>query len=140
VDDAFVLLLGYPDVRVTLKASYLVREPGPRYALHGMQGSFLKYGIDPQEEALKSGAWPMGKDWGRESESDWGVLNILSGEKPFRGKYETLPGCYGKFYEDIHAALKTGSPPPVTAEQANLVVRVIEAARESSGTGKKISL
>ena len=36
-----------------LKASVFVKEQGPRYSLHGTKGSFIKYGIDPQEEMLK---------------------------------------------------------------------------------------
>lgn len=138
IDDAFTLLLGYPDVKVTLKASYLVREPGPRYYLHGTEGSFLKHGIDPQEEALKNGEWPRGNDWGKESESDWGLLNTERGGKSFRNKYETLAGRYGNYYDDIHRALIKGTIPSVTAEQANLVIRIIEAARESNKTGKRI--
>jgi scyllo-inositol 2-dehydrogenase (NADP+) len=150
IDDAFTLLLGYPEPRVTLKASYLVREAGPRYQLHGIGGSFLKYGTDPQEEALKNGALPGGPGWGREPETDWGLLHTEAGVrslqgrsirgKSFRGKYETLPGRYNEFYEDIHRALKEHREPCVTAEQANLVIRIIEAARESSGKGRKILL
>lgn len=138
IDDAFTVLLGYPDVKVTLKSSYLVKEPGPRYYLHGTEGSFLKHGIDPQEEALNNGEWPVGDDWGREPESDWGLLNTEKEGKSFRGKYETVPGSYGDYYDGIHRALQEGSPPPVTAGQANLVIRIIEAARESNKTGKRI--
>jgi scyllo-inositol 2-dehydrogenase (NADP+) len=145
IDDAFTLLLGYPEPRVTLKASYLVREAGPRYALHGTEGSFLKYGIDPQEEALKNGSLPGGPDWGTEPETDWGLLHTESGGKSFlgksfRGKYETLPGNYNKFYDDIHRALNEHREPSVTAEQANLVIRIIEAAQESNRSGRKIML
>ena len=138
IDDAFTLLLGYPGIKVTLKASYLVKEPGPRYYLHGTEGSFLKHGIDPQEETLKKGEWPLGRDWGKEPESDWGLLNTESGGESFRGKYETIPGRYGDFYESIHKSLSSGNEPAVTAEQANMVIRVIEAARESNETGRKI--
>ena len=140
IDDAFTLLLGYPDIKVTLKASYLIKEAGPRYYLHGTEGSYLKQGIDPQEEALKQGEWPVGDDWGKEPESIWGMLNTEAGEKPFRGRYETLPGRYGDFYENIHRALLEGTEPIVTAEQANLVIRVIEAARESNETGRRIAV
>ncbi len=138
IDDAFTLLLDYPGIKVTLKASYLVKEPGPRYYLHGTEGSFLKHGIDPQEENLKKGEWPLGDDWGKEPESDWGLLNTEAGGKSFRGKYETIPGRYGDFYENIHKSLSSGNEPAVTAEQANMVIRVIEAARESNETGRKI--
>jgi scyllo-inositol 2-dehydrogenase (NADP+) len=136
VDDAFTLWLAYPGVKVTLKASYLVREPGPRYLLHGTEGSFLKYGIDPQEEALKNGELPGGPGWGREPEKEWGRLNTTIG--PYNGPYETLPGNYGAFYDNIYQVLTVQSDPAVTAAQANLVIRVIEAAFESNRTGCRI--
>jgi predicted dehydrogenase len=138
VDDAFTILLAYPEVKVTLKASYLVREPGPRYYLHGTEGSYLKHGIDPQEDALKRGELPGGDEWGKEPESEWGLLNTGSGGSESRGKIETLPGRYQDFYENIYHALESGTEPTVTAEQANLVIRVIEAARESQESGRRV--
>ncbi len=48
-DDQFELVLHYDNLKVTLKAGLLVREPGPRFALHGTAGSFVKYGVDPLE-------------------------------------------------------------------------------------------
>ncbi len=140
VDDAFTILLGYPGINVTLKASYLVREAGPRYYLHGTEGSFLKHGLDPQENALKNGIWPLGDEWGKEPESHWGVLHAGNGEKEFRGKYETLPGCYPAYYDSIYRALTEKTEPAVTALQANLVIRVIEAACESNEKGCRIPL
>ncbi len=140
VDDAFTILLGYPDIKVTLKASYLVKEAGPRFYLHGTQGSYLKHGLDPQEDALKDGKWPLGDDWGKEPESDWGILNTESGGEPYRGKFETLPGRYGDFYENIYRTMKEGTDPAVTASDANLVIRVIEAALESNAKGRRIPL
>jgi scyllo-inositol 2-dehydrogenase (NADP+) len=140
VDDAFTLLLGYEGIKVTLKASYLVKESGPRYYLHGSNGSYLKYGIDPQEEALKGGELPEGKNWGKEAMEDWGILNTEAGGKSVRGKYETLPGCYGEYYDNIARALNEGIEPAVLSEQANLVIRIIEAAMESNKTGKRIQI
>jgi predicted dehydrogenase len=136
VDDAFRILLGYEGIRVCLQSSYLVREPGPRYGLHGTLGSYLKYGIDPQEDALKKGELPDGRDWGKEPESEWGILHTEN----FNGKYETLPGNYTEYFRDIYEALQTGNQPIVTGEQANLVIRVIEAALESNESGKRIYL
>ncbi|MBA7513148.1 scyllo-inositol 2-dehydrogenase (NADP(+)) IolW [subsurface metagenome] len=138
VDDAFTLWLGYPDVKVTLKASYLVREPGPRYLIHGTEGSFLKHGIDPQEEALKQGALPGGPGWGMEPETEWGVLNTEIGA--FHGPYETLPGNYGAYYENIYQVLTGKGKPAVTSRQANLVIQVIEAAVESNQSGNRVKL
>jgi len=138
IDDAFTLWLGYPDIKVTLKASYLVREPGPRYLLHGTEGSFLKHGIDPQEEALKRGELPGGPDWGKEAREEWGRLNTVIG--PHKGPYETLPGNYLAYYENIYQALVGKAELEVTAAQANQVIRVIEAAIESNRSGAKVYL
>lgn len=50
VDDYFIIHLlkpsKAPDVRITLKASYLMCEREPRFILHGTEGSFVKYGLD----------------------------------------------------------------------------------------------
>ncbi len=138
IDDAFTLWLGYREVKVTVKASYLVREPGPRYLLHGTEGSFLKHGIDPQEEALKKGILPVGPEWGEEPREEWGHLNTAIG--PHDGPYKTLPGHYLAYYENIYQALTGKAELAVTADQANTVVRVIEAAIESSRSGHRIEL
>src|SRR5690606_26415094 len=57
VDD-FELILHYPRLKVSLKGAMLVKEPSPRYALYGVDGAFVKYGIDPQEAALRAGKSP----------------------------------------------------------------------------------
>ncbi|MGF1584687.1 MAG: Gfo/Idh/MocA family oxidoreductase, partial [Bacteroidales bacterium] len=48
------------------------------------------------------------------------------------------PGCYQEYYDDILRAIRTGTEPAVTAEAAALVIRIIEAAFESSKTGKSV--
>ena len=55
IDDAFDIRLNYGKLKVHLKSSLLVREEGPRYILHGTKGSFIKYGLDVQEDHLKAG-------------------------------------------------------------------------------------
>jgi predicted dehydrogenase len=140
IDDNFELILEYPGMRVTAKSSLLVREPGPRYALHGTQGSFLKWGIDPQEEKLKAGNLPVGDEWGTEKEEDWGILNSTINGKHFRGKLETLPGNYHGYYDNIYKAIREGIKPEVTAYDAATVIRIINAAWDSHLRGMKIHL
>jgi scyllo-inositol 2-dehydrogenase (NADP+) len=140
VDDTFTLLFKYPEIKVTLKVSYLVREPGPKFSLHGTHGSFLKWGIDPQEEDLKSGKDPRSPEWGKEPEEYWGILNTEINGHRYNGKYETLPGNYLVYYDDIYDAISNNKKPSVTAEQGRDVIRVIEAARESSKTRKEVKL
>lgn len=69
VNDYFHAILRYPhlhDLRVVLHGSTLVAGLGPRFAVHGTQGSFVKYGLDTQEDTLKTGARPALGDraWG----------------------------------------------------------------------------
>jgi predicted dehydrogenase len=140
VDDYYHIRLIYPRLKVTLRASYLVREQGPRYTLHGTLGSFLKYGLDPQEEALKQGENPAMPGWGKESEEFWGILNTEINGLSFRGKVETLAGNYSAFYDNIHDALRQGAALEVQPEQALNVIRVIEKATESSRTGRCVTI
>ncbi len=140
VDDFFEVLLNYPEIRVALKASYLVREPGPRYSLHGTHGSFLKYGIDPQEDALKKGESPLNVDWGKENAEMWGTLNTDKRGLHYVGKLQTIPGNYMAFYDNIFDTIVNGKELAVKPEEAINVINVIEAALESHKHKKIISL
>ncbi len=140
IDDAFTLWLNYPKVKVTLKAGYLVRLPGPRYLLHGTEGSFLKGGIDPQEEQLKAGILPGGPGWGEECEENYGSLDTTINGLHYQGKIESLPGNYLAYYDTVHRALTEGGAPAVTAQQGRDVIRIIDAALASSEKQKAVEL
>jgi scyllo-inositol 2-dehydrogenase (NADP+) len=56
IDDYFHATLRFADgLRVHLHASMLNAAPGPRFALHGARGSYVKHGADTQEDALQGG-------------------------------------------------------------------------------------
>jgi scyllo-inositol 2-dehydrogenase (NADP+) len=131
IDDSFELWLGYPDLKVTVCGGYLVREPGPRFTVHGTEGSFLKWGIDPQEEDLKQGKMPNAENWGAEEKKDWGFLHTGVNGSTYRDKYETVPGNYNSYYNNIHHAIRTKTSPEVSAADAAYVIKVIEAAFQS---------
>jgi scyllo-inositol 2-dehydrogenase (NADP+) len=139
-DDSFDLFLHYPDFKCQLRSSYLVREPGPRFILHGTQGSFLKWGIDPQEEKLKLGEIPGRKHWGEEPEDQWGTIHTESNGSVRKEKYPTLPGNYLAFYDGIYRAVREDAPLPVVPSDALDVVRMIEAAYKSSREGQAVTL
>ncbi len=76
VDDYFMIRFIRPslapDVKVTLKASYLMREAEPRFVLHGTLGSFVKCGTDKQEAALLRGEMPDQPCGGEETAGELG--------------------------------------------------------------------
>ena len=130
-DDQFELILHYDELKVTLKAGLLVREPGPRFAVHGTEGSFVKYGVDPQEEALKCGRSPGEPDWGMEPAEQWGTLNTQIGGLHFQGKIETARGRYQAYYENIYQAIRGEAELIVKPEEARNTIRIIELAVQS---------
>ncbi len=140
VDDYYLIKLIYPEIKVTLKASYLVREEGPRYTLHGTFGSFLKYGKDPQEEMLKQGGSPSIPDWGKEPEACWGILNTEINGMHVRGKVETVAGNYAAYYDNIYDVIRNRAELEVAPEQALNVIHLIEAAMESSRSGQCVEI
>ena len=140
VNDSFDLWLEYQGMKAILKSSYLVREPGPRFILHGTLGSFVKHGTDPQEELMKKGIIPGGEGWGREPEEYHGLLHTEMDGGVVRNRIPTLPGRYQAYYENIYSVLREGGTPAVKAEDALHTIRVIEAALESHRTGNKIAL
>lgn len=128
VPDSFELLLFYPQLKVTLKAGTLIKEKGPTYSIHGTKGSFVKYGADVQEEALKNGKNPQNSsDWGREPQEIWGKLNTVSKEE----LYESEAGDYRVVYQNLFNAITSGAALEVKPEQARDVIRIIEAAQQS---------
>jgi len=138
-DDSFDLLLHYPDFKCMLRSSYLVREPGPSFILHGTEGSYLKWGTDPQEDDLKAGIIPGGDHWGEEDEKNWGTINTGSDKNRKQGPYPTLAGNYMAFYDNVHDAITAGATLAVPPVQAMDVVRIIEAAYKSSREGQVVS-
>lgn len=139
-EDFYDIRLKYPNHYAILKSSYLVREQGPRYAIHGIKGSFIKYGLDPQEQALKDGLLPGTLTWGTEPEDWWGTLNTEINSLHFTGKIETLPGNYLEFYDSVFSVLREGKKPEVTARAANNVIKIIELVIQSSKEGRTVHL
>ena len=131
-DDSFELLLHYDNLKVTLKAGMLAREPGPHFLLHGTEGSFVKYGLDPQEEALKSGATHLEPNWGKEPQALWGKLNTHIDGQRVEKQVETVAGCYQAFYQNMVDAIAGHAALAVKPEEAMNTIRIIELAIKSN--------
>jgi scyllo-inositol 2-dehydrogenase (NADP+) len=139
VDDFYDIRLMYKDRLVIVKSSYLVREQGPRYILHGTAGSFVKFGIDPQEQNLKEGKVPD-SEWGREDKKWWGRLNTTMDGVQVENQIETLRGNYPGFYQNVYEAIREGKSLAVKPEESRNVIRLIEMCYESNQLRKAIKI
>ncbi len=136
-DDTFLALTHAGGVRSHLWMSATAAQLGPRFRVLGSKAAYVKYGLDPQEAALRTGALPVpGERWGREPESAWGTLGDLDEVVPVR----SLDGDYPAYYAKVAAALRDGGRPPVTAREAADALRVLEAARTSAADGTTVPL
>lgn len=130
--DYFNITLGYKNgFSVGVKSSMLAREPGPRYTIHGSKGSFIKYGIDPQEDLLRKGQTPTSPGWGEESKERWGKLNTSLNGLHIVGSIETIPGSYQSYYQNVYDHISGLAELTVKPEEARMSIRLIELAMKS---------
>ena len=140
VDDYFNINLFYPQLEVILTAGMMVKNPGPRFIIHGIKGSFIKYGIDPQEQDLVKGLMPDTDDWGTENSENGGIISTVIDGLHFDGRIETVPGCYHKFYKNVYDVFVNDQEMAVKPEEARNVIGIIELAFESNKRKMKIKV
>ncbi len=139
-DDTFIAITHASGVRSHLYVTATTAQLGPRFRVLGSQAGYVKYGLDPQEAALREGQRPS-PDWGTEAESLWG--RVGAGESPLTGGGDPVPsepGDYPAYYRAVAAALRDGAPNPVTALEAAAALDVLEAARRSARDGVTVTL
>jgi predicted dehydrogenase len=133
VDDSFDVCLEYPGLRAMARARIIAYAPGPHFLIHGTRGSFVKYGMDPQEARLRGENIPQGTDWGPdwgvEPEDLWGTLSLV-GEPSM--KIKTQRGDYRGFYANVRDAIEKKAELEVTPQQALRTMRAIVLAHKSS--------
>lgn len=132
VDDWIDIDLYYSSFRVRLKAGFFVREAIPSFIVHGKKGSFLKSRGDVQEDELKLGKKPNLKNWGTESRSKEGLLHTESNGILIRENIPTLQGNYYDLFDGLYNSIIENTVEPVTARDGVNVMKIIEAAIESS--------
>ncbi|HSS99151.1 MAG TPA: oxidoreductase [Terriglobales bacterium] len=131
-DDGFDVALEYPSFRAMLRARMIAAAPTHHFLIHGRNGSFIKYGMDPQEDFLRSPNPPSGTDWGPqwgiEPEDNWGTLSLAnSGTK----KVKTEIGDYRNYYINVRDAIAGKAKLDVSPQQALNVMRSLELAQKS---------
>jgi len=139
INDYFNIILFYPGLRAILRSSYIVKKETAKFTIHGDKGTFLKSGTDPQEARLKEGWKADDPALGVEDESDWGSL-YTEKTGPEGELIKSEKGNYLEFYDGVYNEM-TGTPlSAVSGTEGLSVIRVIEAAIESSARGCKINL
>ncbi|WP_312292890.1 oxidoreductase [Atlantibacter hermannii] len=128
--DYFHAVLTYPQRRVVLHSTMLAAAESARYIVHGTRGSYVKFGLDPQEDRLKAGERPPLEDWGYDMRD--GVLTLAVGDELVAQTLLTVPGNYPAYYAAIRDALNGQGENPVPASQAIRVMELIELGIESA--------
>jgi predicted dehydrogenase len=128
--DYFHAVLNYGKRRVVLHGTVLAAAETARYIVHGTQGSFIKFGLDPQEDRLKAGERLPQADWGYDMRD--GVVTLsrdgVLAEKPLL----SIPGNYPAYYAAVRDAINGVGENPVPAADAIQVMELIELGLESA--------
>ena len=107
--------------------------------VHGKKGSFLKSRGDVQEDELKLGKKPNLTTWGTEKEGKKDCCTPKSMEKSSRKKSNTSRELL-RLFDGVYQSIVNGKQEPVTAQDGVNVMRIIEAAFQSSNQKKVIHL
>jgi len=134
-DDWAHVVLHYAGKRVILHASLCVAGGSPRMIAHGLGGSLVKRGADPQEAQSVAGLRPDATEWGHDPDplQHWdadGALHTIPAQR----------GYQPSFYALLAEAIAQGSLPPVRGEEILAVQAVLDAAIKASATGARIAI
>jgi scyllo-inositol 2-dehydrogenase (NADP+) len=123
------ILMEFKDVLFQIETSRICRLDRPRWWIVGTDGGFVKYGVDPQEDALRGGDI----DKAAEPPAHQGVLTQARVDgKSMERRVDTVRKHWDAYYKNIADCLLGRESLAVTAEQAREVVRVLEAATQST--------
>lgn len=142
VEDYFHAVLRYQQgphapLRVVLHAATLAAHAAPRYLVHGTRGSYVKYGVDSQEDALRAGQRPGGDDWG--IDPLLGELTLMAAGSWMQNK--TLPnrrGNYVDYYAAVRDAILGQGPNPVPPDQAVALMELLDLGARSAREGRTL--
>ena len=116
-------VLRYADKRVVLHADMVTPAADARFAVHGARASWLKDGLDVQEDQLKSGLTPGAAGWGVDPRPGVVVDGVTGAREVVAGP----PGDYPAYYSAVARAIRNGAPNPVPPHEAVAVMEVLEA-------------
>ncbi|KAI0033792.1 NAD-P-binding protein [Vararia minispora EC-137] len=153
VDDSFTVILRYPagaasphPFTAILRGHILsVRAVQPRFQVRGTKGTYIKFGVDVQEDQLRvmsSAENIHNEGYGVEPESLWGMLDNLRED----GSVESSvwpskdPGAYPELFRNLAYTIAGIAEQAVKWEESALTVQIIQLAQQSSREGRTISV
>lgn len=151
VDDWFHAVLRYGALRVVLHASVVAAHLGPRYLVHGLAGSLVKHGLDPQEDALRAGVRPAtglatGTATGTAT-AGWGVdarsfehVTCTDGDRRETRTVIGEAGAYPAYYAALAAAIRGEGANPVPAAEAIAVMTLLELGLHSAAERRELAV
>jgi scyllo-inositol 2-dehydrogenase (NADP+) len=119
------IVMEFDGTLVQAETSRVCRIDRPRWWVVGSDGGFVKYGLDPQEDALRAGDL----DAAREPEALRAIVRRPDASGAVvEDRVAPVRGSWDAYYASVVAHLTEGTPLAVTAESAREVVRVLDAA------------
>jgi scyllo-inositol 2-dehydrogenase (NADP+) len=131
-DSVFVAIEHASGVHARVWTSLIAGRSGPRFRVRGLEGEYVKEGLDVQEAQLLGGMRPDDPAFGTEPKARWGQVMTANGGAR---AVPTMQGTYIKFYEGLRDAVRGNGPPPVDPADAVAGLRVLEAAERSARSG-----
>jgi predicted dehydrogenase len=142
VEDYFHAVLRYEQgphapLRVVLHSTTLAASAAPRYIVHGTLGSYIKHGVDTQEDALRAGQRPPAEGWGVDP-LDGELTRVGSDGAITRRSIATRAGNYVDYYAAVRDAILGRGSNPVPPEQAVALMELLDIGRQSAFEGRAI--
>ena len=132
--DYFRVLLRYGALRVVLVGNYLARSD-VRWIVHGAKASYIKHGLDPQQDTLVKG--------GAIKDTAFGI-DPNPGKLVLPGGKEIVPpaikGDYRCFYENLRDCLKGVAPLAVRPGEALAVMELLALAEKSAAEKREFAV
>lgn len=103
----------------------------------GDKGSYVSKTTDIQAQDIFAGKRPSDDPagWGYEPGANWGTLRTATGAV----RVPSEQGRYHDYYTAFAAAVRDGTPPPVTAETGARTLAILDAARQSAAECRSIT-
>jgi scyllo-inositol 2-dehydrogenase (NADP+) len=123
------IVMEFDGVLFQVETSRVCRLDRPRWWVVATDGGLARYGIDPQEDALRAGRF----DSAAEPPGHKTIVRRASESgEVVETEVQSVRGSWDAYYANIADHLNGRAPLAVTAEQAREVVRVLDAAARAS--------